>query len=86
MTVSTDGDPFSFRRFEMILRNKEREPVRGRDCPTWKDGYLWAGDAPGLGIEIDEKLGAKFSLHETREGLKARWSDVRRLDRAAIKQ
>ncbi len=25
-----------------------------------KDGYLYANEAPGLGIDIDEKLAAKF--------------------------
>jgi mannonate dehydratase len=29
-------------------------------CPEIKGGYLYANDEPGLGIDIDEKLAAKF--------------------------
>ena len=29
-------------------------------CPETKDGYLYANEAPGLGIDIDEKLAAKY--------------------------
>jgi mannonate dehydratase len=29
-------------------------------CPEIKGGYLYASDQPGLGIDIDEKLAAKF--------------------------
>jgi mannonate dehydratase len=28
--------------------------------PTLKDGYLYANEAPGWGIDIDEKAAAKF--------------------------
>jgi mannonate dehydratase len=33
-------------------------------CPTLKDGYYWANDKPGLGIELDEKLAAKFPIQD----------------------
>jgi len=29
-------------------------------CPQVRDGHLWPSDAPGLGVDIDEKLAAKF--------------------------
>ena len=29
-------------------------------CPKIKDGYFWVNEAPGWGIDIDEKLAAKF--------------------------
>jgi mannonate dehydratase len=67
-----------------VIRGQLAEIFQG--CPTWKDGYLWASDAPGWGIEIDEKLAAKFPFHETRDGLNGGWSDVRRLDGTVIKQ
>lgn len=44
--------------------------------------------APALplgGIEIDEKLAARFPIHETRDGLNNPWSDVRRVDGTVIK-
>ena len=31
-------------------------------CPELKDGYYWANDKPGLGIDLDEKLAAKFPI------------------------
>ena len=39
-------------------RAETREVFPG--CPETKDGYLYANEAPGLGIDIDEKLAAKF--------------------------
>ncbi len=41
-----------------------RFPQATRDvfpgCPETKDGYMMAVEAPGLGIDIDEKAAAKF--------------------------
>jgi mannonate dehydratase len=33
-------------------------------CPTLKDGYYWVNDKPGLGIDLDEKLAAKFPIRD----------------------
>jgi len=61
-----------------------------RGCPTFKDGYLYASDAPGWGIEVDEKLAAKFPFREAgdgaRKGLNGGWGDVRLPDGTVIKQ
>jgi mannonate dehydratase len=65
-----------------IIRGREAEIFKG--CATFKDGYLWASDAPGWGIEVDEKLAAKSPFREG--GLNGGWSDVRRLDGTVIKQ
>ena len=67
-----------------VIRGVEAEIFKG--CATFKDGYLWASDAPGWGIEIDEKLAAKYPFREGRDGLNGGWSDVRRLDGTEIKQ
>jgi len=32
--------------------------------PELKDGYYWANDKPGLGIDLDEKLAAKFPIND----------------------
>ncbi|HZC26526.1 MAG TPA: enolase C-terminal domain-like protein [Actinopolymorphaceae bacterium] len=29
-------------------------------CPEIRDGHLWPSDAPGLGVDLDEELAAKF--------------------------
>ncbi|MCX6628037.1 MAG: starvation-sensing protein RspA [Candidatus Solibacter sp.] len=55
-----------------------------RGCPTFRDGYLWANDSPGWGIDVDEKLAARYPFREG--GLNGGWSDIRRLDGTVIKQ
>ena len=40
--------------------NRTREVFPG--CPETKDGFLYANEAPGLGIDLDETLAAKFPL------------------------
>jgi mannonate dehydratase len=67
-----------------IIRGVEAEIFKG--CPTYKDGYLWASDAPGWGIEVDEALAAKNPFREGRDNLNGGWGDVRRLDGTIIKQ
>ncbi len=60
----------------------EREQEIFHGCPVVKDGYLYANEAPGWGIEVDEKLAAKFPL--VLEGHSR--GVVRRLDGTVIKQ
>jgi mannonate dehydratase len=59
-------------------------------APVSKDGYLWANEAPGWGIEVDEKAAAKFPYGHTEVGERQRlnggWGIVRRRDGAVIKQ
>ncbi|MCL6546684.1 MAG: starvation-sensing protein RspA, partial [Bryobacteraceae bacterium] len=55
-----------------------------------KDGYLFANEAPGWGIEVNEKLAAKYPFGSGESGERQRlnggWGDVRRLDGTIIKQ
>jgi mannonate dehydratase len=48
-------------------------------CPTLKDGYYWANDKPGLGIDLDEKLAAKFPILDD-PSFDMRWGNLRRRD------
>jgi mannonate dehydratase len=43
------------------------EPLREvfPGTPELRDGYLWANDKPGLGIDIDEKKAAKYPIQRT---------------------
>ena len=50
-------------------------------CPTIKDGYMYVNEAPGFGVDIDEKLAAKFPLPEH----PGYWSPVRRSDGTAVR-
>ena len=42
--------------------------------PTMKDGYMWVNEVPGLGVDINEKLAAKYPMHTN-----SRWT-VRKFD------
>jgi mannonate dehydratase len=33
-------------------------------CPMLKDGYYWVNEKPGLGIDLDEKLAARFPIKD----------------------
>lgn len=53
-------------------------------CPELKDGYLWANDNPGLGIDLDEKLAAKFPVTDD-PPFDFRWGNYRRRDGSVVK-
>jgi mannonate dehydratase len=61
-----------------------------RGCPVMKDGYWFVNEAPGWGIEVDEKAAAKypFGFRETgeRKMLNGGWGEIRRTDGTIIKQ
>lgn len=61
-----------------------------KGCPKQENGYLFANEAPGWGIEIDEKAAAKypFGYGETgeRKMYNGGWGEVRRRDGTVIKQ
>jgi mannonate dehydratase len=58
-------------------------------CPVMKNGYLYANEAPGWGIEIDEQAAAKFPFgaeNGERGRLNGGWGIIRRRDGTVIKQ
>lgn len=61
-----------------------------KGCPEMKDGYLYANENPGWGIEIDEKAAAKYPFGTGERGERQRynggWGEVRRRDGTIIKQ
>jgi mannonate dehydratase len=68
------------------------EPVREvfEGCPVMRDGYLWATEKPGWGIEVNERAAAKFPFGGTESGERQRlnggWGEIRRRDGTIIKQ
>lgn len=58
--------------------------------PTFKDGYAYANEAPGWGIEVDEKAAAKYPFGYGEQGERKRlnggWGEVRKRDGTIIKQ
>jgi mannonate dehydratase len=53
-------------------------------CPELRDGYYWANEKPGLGIDLDEKLAAKFPITDD-PPFDFRWGNVRRKDGTIVK-
>jgi mannonate dehydratase len=65
----------------------EQEIFRG--CPVMKNGYLYANEAPGWGIEVDEKAAAKYPFggeHEHYRNYNGGWGEIRKPDGTIIKQ
>lgn len=54
-------------------------------CPEVKDGYMFAQEKPGLGIEVDEKLAAKFPFPEGPPNFDYNWGTTRRKDGTVIR-
>jgi len=50
-------------------------------CPTVENGYMHVNEAPGFGVDIDEKLAARFPLPDH----PGYWSPVRRSDGTAVR-
>ena len=55
-------------------------------CPVLKNGYLYANEAPGWGIEVDEKAAAKYPYANNNDGLNGGWGEIRKADGTIIKQ
>ncbi len=53
-------------------------------CPVLKDGYYHVSDKPGLGIDLDEKLAAKFPVSDD-PPFDMRWGNLRRRDGSITK-
>ena len=64
-----------------VFRQETQDVFPG--CPELKDGYLWSNDLPGLGIDVDEELAAKFPFPE--HPLNGGWAPVRRADGTVIR-
>ncbi len=62
----------------------ERTQAIFQGCPEWRDGYLWASEKPGWGIEIDEKEAAKSPFKPS--PLNGGWGEIRLRDGTVIKQ
>ncbi|HZF39641.1 MAG TPA: enolase C-terminal domain-like protein [Blastocatellia bacterium] len=54
-------------------------------CPEVKNGYMYAQEKPGLGMEVDEKLAAKFPYPEGPPNFDYNWGTTRRRDGTVIR-
>jgi mannonate dehydratase len=53
-------------------------------CPELKNGYYHANDRPGLGIDLNEQLAAKFPITDE-PSFDMRWGNLRRRDGGVVK-
>lgn len=66
-----------------VFPPRTREVFPG--CPETKDGYLYANEAPGLGIDIDEKAAARFPYPAEGPTFQHSWGTTRRRDGTVIR-
>ena len=52
-------------------------------CPEIREGYMWANERPGLGIDIDEALAAKYPFPEHRYN--GAWEAIRMDDGTVVR-
>jgi mannonate dehydratase len=64
-----------------LMSDRLREVFPG--APVVRDGALWANDAPGWGIDIDEELAARYPYPE--QPGNGYWPEIRRLDGTVIR-
>lgn len=53
-------------------------------CPELKDGYYHANDKPGWGMDLDEKVAAKFPIRDE-PSFDTSWGELRRQDGTIVK-
>jgi mannonate dehydratase len=70
------------------FNEQSREVFQG--CPEMKNGYLYANEAPGWGIEVNEKAAAKYPFGTGERGERQKynggWGEIRKRDGTIIKQ
>lgn len=54
-------------------------------CPTVKDGYMFAQEKPGLGMDLDEKLAARFPFPDGPPNFEYFWGTTRKPDGTVIR-
>jgi len=64
-----------------LFGERTREVFPG--CPEIRDGAMWSNDKPGLGIDIDEALAARYPFPE--HPINGAWPEIRRRDGTVIK-
>ena len=54
-------------------------------CPQLKDGYFWANERPGWGVEINEQAAAKYPADRLATPFDYSWGTTRRRDGSIIR-
>jgi mannonate dehydratase len=64
-----------------LFRERTQEVFPG--CPEVRDGCMWPNEQPGIGVDIDEELAAKYPYPE--HEYNGAWPEIRRLDGTVVK-
>jgi mannonate dehydratase len=64
-----------------LFGERTREVFPG--CPEIRDGSMWSNEQPGLGIDVNEELAAKYPFPE--HPINGAWPEIRRRDGTVIK-
>lgn len=87
--VALDLVSYNFGIQEYSAFNQATQEVF-KGCPEMKNGYLYANEAPGWGIEVDEKAAAKYPFGQNERGDRKQynggWGEIRKRDGTIIKQ
>jgi len=65
----------------VIFREETQDVFAG--CPEIRDGYMYANEKPGLGIDVNEKLAVKFPFPPDK--LEGSWRPIRKSDGTVIR-
>jgi mannonate dehydratase len=83
--ITLDIVSYNFGIQEYTPFNAETQEIF-KGCPEMKDGYFWVNEKPGWGIEVDEKLAAKYPFLDSPNHLNGGWGEIRKRDGTVIKQ
>jgi mannonate dehydratase len=88
--VALDLVSFNFGVQEYSAFNDRHREIFS-NCPRMENGYLYANELPGWGIEVDEKAAAKYPFNGQYDSPHLRkynsgWGEIRRRDGTIIKQ
>lgn len=86
VTLDLTSQNFGIQEYT-FANDKLREVFQG--YPEMREGYMYANDKPGWGVEIDMKAAAKYPIgseNGARKSLNGGWGVVRRADGSVINQ
>jgi len=73
---------YNFGIQERVIFQEETQDVFS-GCPVIKNGYMYDNEKPGLGIDVNEKLAAKFPFPP--DELEGSWRPIRKSDGTVIR-
>jgi mannonate dehydratase len=82
--IALDLASYNFGIQEASYFNEQTQEVMP-GCPVVKDGYFWANEAPGWGMDINEQAAAKYSADKLPQPFDMHWGNTRRRDGSIVR-